>query len=191
MTITVGTNTYVTVVEADAYITEHFVSTDAQLVAWNLLSDGDKEIYLRNATRAMERLFITGRKYADSQDLAFPREHAQPWPNRRWEGSELTANLTLGETYDPAYSPYYIGDANIPDAVKWAQIEEALELASPSFSTTRFDQMKGSVSSVKIGHFAEDYNTRNKAGNSPQTVLRSENAQEYMQPFVGGGFRVV
>ena len=191
MTITVGTDTYVTIAEADEYIANFYISTDAQRVAWDALSDGDKEIYLRNATRSIERLFFIGRKYADSQVLSFPREVPQPFPNRRWETNEYGANIALNERYDPAYSPYYLGDGNIPDVVKWAQIEETLELASPSAATTKQNQISGAVTNVKIGHFSESYNTRNTSSNSPQTVLRSIKAQEYVQPFVNGGFRVV
>lgn len=191
MTITVGTDTYVTIAEADKYIADFYVSADVQLMAWNMLTDDDKEIYLRNATRSVERLFFVGRKYADNQTLSFPREVPQPFPNRRWEGSELTTRLTLGEDYDPAYSPYYLGDGNIPSAIKYAQIEEALELASPTAATTKQSQISGAVSRVSIGHFSESYNTRPSSANSPQTVLRSVKAQEYVQPFVNGGFRVV
>jgi hypothetical protein len=191
MTITVGTDTYATVAEADAYLANFYVSTDVQLVAWDALSDGDKEIYLRNATRSLERLFFIGRKYADNQTLSFPREVPQPFPNRRWEGNEITVRLTLGEEYDPSYSPYYLGNGNIPDAIKYAQIEEALELASPSAATTKQQKMSGHIKSASIGHFSESYITRNSAGNTPQTVLRSVKAQEYIQPFVNGGFRVV
>lgn len=179
MTITVGTDTYVTLVEATAYIDNYYATTDAQYMAWSAASDANKEVYLRNATRSLERLFFVGRKYADNQTLSFPRVTPQPFPNRRLEGSA------------PACSPYYLGDGNIPSAIKYAQIEEALELASPTAATTKQSQMSGAVSRVQIGHFSESYNTRSTSGNSPQTVLRSVKAQEYVQPFVSGGFRVV
>lgn len=191
MAITVGTDTYVTVAEADAYLADYYVSANTQLVAWSALSDGDKEIYLRNATRSLERLFFIGRKYLDTQTLSFPRVRPQPFPNRRWETEEINLDTPEGFVYDPAYSPYYLGENEIPDAIKYAQIEEALELASPSAATTKHSAISGAVSQVRIGHFEERYNTRNTAGNTPQTVLRSVKAQEYVQDFVNGGFRVV
>jgi hypothetical protein len=50
VSIVVGTDSYVTVIEADTYISLHYLSTNAQRQAWEELITEDKEIILRKAT---------------------------------------------------------------------------------------------------------------------------------------------
>jgi len=179
MAITVGTDTYITVAEADAYLAEHYVSTDARLTAWDALSDADKEIYLRNATRSIDSVKYSGRPKDREQALKFPRCY-----------SDDTAYYA-----DPDY-PYvdwewYHGEycqADVPDAVKDAQAEEALELASPSRDTTLYNRRLDGVKSRSIGHFSESYGNNYSGG--VKLNVRSTRAQQLMAAFIGGSFRV-
>ncbi|RUM43008.1 MAG: hypothetical protein DSY80_06265 [Desulfocapsa sp.] len=184
MTITVGTDTYATIAEADAFITAHFVSMDAQLIAWNLLSDADKEVYLRNATIGLERLRFSGAKYDNDQSLFFPRVVYNPLPNRR-HGDYYTADQTE-LTYRPEDTP------TVPDEIKNAQICEALETASPSSDTDDFVNFIGALKAERVGNVSVTYG-KTSGGNRGQvaSVIKSRKAQDYLLPFVGGGYRTI
>ena len=67
---------YVTLEEANAYVTDHFMSSNMTRVAWESLSDADKMVLLRNSYRAIEMLAFRGRKTDSAQPSAFPR-----WPS--------------------------------------------------------------------------------------------------------------
>ncbi len=73
--LTVGTDTYITIAEADAIINGLLLSTDAKRAAWAALSDADKEVYLRHAALWIETLPYTGGLYDDTQALQFPRDY--------------------------------------------------------------------------------------------------------------------
>ncbi len=67
---------YVTLEEANEYVTDHFMSSNTTRVAWESLSDADKMVLLRNSYRAIEMLVFRGRKTDAAQPSAFPR-----WPS--------------------------------------------------------------------------------------------------------------
>ena len=69
----VGTDTYVTVDEADAYAITHYRSTRPERLRWTALSEDDKTILLRDACSSMEQLPFQGRKAEIGQLLSFPR----------------------------------------------------------------------------------------------------------------------
>lgn len=64
---------YVTVIEADEYISTRYTPSSEDRIRWTALPDDDKEIYLQQSIDAIERLPFRGRKTYDSQVLAFPR----------------------------------------------------------------------------------------------------------------------
>lgn len=64
---------YVTVAEADAYITARYVSTDAARIRWNDLEEADKEAYLLRSVEALDQLPFHGRRAVLTQLNAFPR----------------------------------------------------------------------------------------------------------------------
>ena len=73
---------YVTLEEANEYVTDHFVSSDTTRVAWESLSDADKMVLLRNSYRAIEMLAFRGRKTDKTQPSAFPRWPSTDVPSR-------------------------------------------------------------------------------------------------------------
>ncbi|MGE5494611.1 MAG: DnaT-like ssDNA-binding protein [Burkholderiales bacterium] len=73
--MTVGEDTYITVAEADEIISGLLLSADTQRIAWEALSDGDKEVYLRHALAWIETLPFTGAAYDINQTLQFPRDY--------------------------------------------------------------------------------------------------------------------
>lgn len=184
MTITVGTDTYVSVADASAYLALHYISTDAQLIAWTALGDTDKEIYLRNATLAIDRLRFPGFKSVTDQDLAFPRDAIPAVPLRR--------------EARPWYYDYFSLDwwttSTVPDEVKFAQIEEALELTSPGSATGIKNRTQDGIQSFREGDYQETRTSGGGASSIPLLVrqtLNSIKAQEFISVYTGGSFRIV
>ena len=68
MAIIVGTDTYITIVEADAIITKRINGAD-----WVALDDTTKEQYLVDAMTPIELDNIKGCKYNEDQTLEYPR----------------------------------------------------------------------------------------------------------------------
>ena len=183
MPITVGTDTYVTIADADAYLALHYVSTDAQLLAWSILSDTDKEIYLRNATQAIDKMPYPGIKSVSTQALAFPREKVPSFPPRR--------DYPMYYSY---FSDYWFVNQDVPDEVKFAQIEEALELASPGVASGIKNRTLDGIQSFREGDYQE---TRISGGgiSGVSLVVRqsfsSIKAQQLIGNFTGGSVRTV
>lgn len=73
--MTVGTDTYVTIEDADDYIASHLLSSSEQRIRWMALTDADKAILLRQACSEIEALPLRGKKATPGQALAFPRLH--------------------------------------------------------------------------------------------------------------------
>lgn len=69
MALTVETNSYITVDEADTYLVDHIYYESR----WSGLSSGQKETYLIQACRDLEQLNFIGKKYDSGQELEFPR----------------------------------------------------------------------------------------------------------------------
>lgn len=64
---------YVTVSEADTYVSTHYLSTDPLRVSWEGLDDADKEILITVSTETINAVPWPGRKTVPGQPNAFPR----------------------------------------------------------------------------------------------------------------------
>ena len=73
LAITVGTDTYITLADADTYISNNYVTTSTEYITWDALTDANKEIYLKNATKKIDRGIYRGIKAVSTQTLEFPR----------------------------------------------------------------------------------------------------------------------
>ena len=199
MTITVGTDTYITVLEANAYLESTRVSTDPALIEWLAVEGADKEIILRAATYAIDRIKFTGKKNDPDQALMFPRDIAGVSPLRRNPGATTSTfyesvlySLLPTYPYDPSSINIWIINDDVPDEIKRAEAEEALEFASPSGDTAIYEAARGAVKSYRIGALAETFkDTPSRTQNNPVTVLRSTKAQEFVSMFLGGSYRAI
>ena len=72
ITLEVGVNTYVTLVEADIILEAVFDNQE-----WQSLTDEQKKVCLVNATNKINLLAVKGEKLDSSQELLFPRN----WEN--------------------------------------------------------------------------------------------------------------
>lgn len=64
---------YVTLEQADEYVTTHFLSEDPVREAWEDLDEDDKSVLLLKSFETIETLPFTGRKTCPEQPNAFPR----------------------------------------------------------------------------------------------------------------------
>lgn len=172
--LTVGTDTFVSVADANVYISEYYLTTDDKYTAWNTLSESGKEIYLRQACRELCLLKYIGVTYEAFQPLPFPR--------------------FVGDDYVMAYRQLIAPEAvlypemqEIPKAVIFAQIEEALETIAPSEDTDAFIARNGAVDSYTIGHLSEHFKG---SVTDAEAVLKSVRAQELMKPYLGGSYDI-
>jgi len=104
MTLTLNTNSYVTLVEADTYFETRIDSAN-----WTAAIDSVQEAALVTATAIVDNHAWIGSVVSSSQALAWPRNNAI------YNDTRLGLNVTIGNTV-------------IPDQVKEAVYEQALHL---------------------------------------------------------------
>lgn len=162
MAITVGTDTYVTVSESDEYIGNYRRELDPLRVHWSVLTDSEKELYLRKSCQQIERVMFVGRKFYVEQKLAFPRRKN-------------------GFGYVPCNPLYrYLWDEYVvPEEVKAAQIENALGIIKSEYAARRSPTVLRAA-----GVIPEQAETAEKASPSP---LSSEAAALLLSGWTGAG----
>lgn len=168
MSLTIGTDTYISLDDAQEYLSENYISTDEKLIAWNALSDTDKEILLRKALKIVDSQPYTGFKVQTTQTLEFPRAIYTMIPSDVYEPSGIWPEN------------WYV-QSEVPDAVKYAQCEIALETASGT--SNRVKLQRQGVKSFSLGNLSETYSG---ASNS----IVSHEAKELLKPYIGGGYRI-
>lgn len=151
---------YVTLQEANEYVSTHYMSTDELRVGWEALSDEDRSALLTRSLQVLELLPFAGRKFDPKQQTAFPR-----WPRQE-----------------------------VPEAIKWAQIENALAKSDTSNEEdAKFYErlwMYG-VESYSIGNLSERTSTGSYSVNGAQaTGVTSAIADRLLRPYLGGGYRM-
>ena len=151
---------YVTLEEANAYVSTHYLSTDALRLSWEGLSDEDRTVLLTKSFQTIELLPFPGRKLTPDQSTVFPR-----WPCKE-----------------------------VPEAVKWAQIENALAKsdASNEEDTKYYERLwTYGVESYSIGNLSESVSAGTYGLRGAQsTGVTSAIAERLLRPFLGGGYRV-
>lgn len=129
-TLTEGTNTYITLEDANEYFLSR-LSSDI----WEGSSDVNKAKALIQATRNIDKLIFKGSKTVYGQPLAFPR--------------------TL-ESHIPDY--IFTVTEEIPQIVKDACCEEAIMLLDNLVNpNTRYELQKQGVKQISFGHASETY----------------------------------
>lgn len=68
-----GTDTYITALDADAYLDTQYTRLNPLRAMWSVLSVNDKEVYLRQAANRIDSLMLKGEKEASEQTMQFPR----------------------------------------------------------------------------------------------------------------------
>lgn len=173
MALVVLVDTYIASAACSTYLTAHYASTDAKLIAWDALLDGDKDIYLRQAAEIIDAQPLQGFKALTTQTMEFPRTLFTDVNYLAYVNSALLNQ-----------EGWYI-QPGVPDVVKYAQCELALELAQGTSSQVaqRAELQRQGVRSYSIGKLSETF-----SGASGGVV--SYKARQYLQPYTGGGFRI-
>jgi hypothetical protein len=177
LAITVDTDTYISLSDADTYVGENYISTATEYTTWDALSDSDKEIYLKKATKKIDRQILRGVKAVVTQTLEFPR--AIPTDLHR---TERYSNVTIATNGD------YVVESAVTQRVKDAQVEEALSLAladagSGANAGTRKQLQAQGVKEFELGDLREVYGSGvSTAYNS--TVLLSAEAKELLKYYI-------
>ena len=92
MALTVGTDSYATLAELQAYIDEFIFD----ITAWTALTETQKENYAKQATRNIDKGIYKGCKYDVEQDLAFPRT----WYKTVDVAGEIPNSVKLAQAYE-------------------------------------------------------------------------------------------
>lgn len=178
MAITVGTDTYITLANADTYVENNYVSTDTTRTTWEALSDSDKELYLKKATKRIDRLMLNGVKAVSTQTLEFPRAI--------WTDTYRNEYPNLNVILD---GNWYI-ESEVSDNVKNAQVEEALSLLTEgSTANERIQLQQQGVKSFKIGNFSESL--KGLSSNYNSTSLLSAEGNQLLKTYIAGGVPIV
>jgi hypothetical protein len=129
--LTVGTDSYATIDEADEYFFSGYFGAEA----WEEAGSDEKEAALKSATRRIDRLTFRGVRADPDQVLQFPRAYSG------WVEGELTS----------------VADNGILPNVKRACFEEALAALQGEDLSKRALLQKQGVTSARIGTAAETY----------------------------------
>lgn len=162
MEVIVGTNSYVTVEEANDYIEAHYLSIDEFRKNWDALTNSDdKAVALIKSTQALNNLKYVGKqKNARTQgNFQFPR---------------VNNLFNIPGTYTTLYDSQYYdsqliqadGDVygqNGMIAIKEATIENALAYINMGniINTSRINSA-GGIKSRRAGSVSESYDTKSK-----------------------------
>lgn len=166
-TLVVGTDTYISLADANIYIAANVLSTDAKYIAWTAMSDANKEVTLRLAAQQIDRQPLAGIKVTSTQVMEFPRVLYTEYP------IQTTVN-------DLIYDNWYV-QPSVPDAVKHAQVEIAIQIAAGI--PARVEMRQQGVKSFSIGKLSESYT------GSASGIITTQ-AVELLAPYLIGGVRI-
>lgn len=181
MSLVVNETSYISVADADTYMDNNYVSTSTEYTTWDGLTDANKEIYLKKATKRIDRQILRGIKAVDTQTLEFPR-----------------AIKTYGNYYDtPVYgvNPGRFNDVVVETEVSQrvidANVEEALsnslvDAGTSSNGSERTKLQAQGVKSFTLGDLSETYGT-GLSSSYNSTVLLSSEAKELLRYYIAGG----
>jgi len=162
VTLTEGTNTYVTLADANAYFANRL---NTQI--WDGAGDNDKSKALIMATKSLDRLIFKGSKVNIDQSLQFPRYF------KEYIHAEFL-NLISGVTLD------------IPQLVQDACCEEAMAiLGGVSNPNTRATLQQQGVKRIKFGNAEEEYITQSGVNNT-----QSSEAKIILRPYLASSVTV-
>jgi len=165
MAITVGTDSYATLPEASAYLAARLGTS-----AWNTADEATREKALKQATKAIDRQPLLGRKkdLDTPQTLEFPRCYVVP---------------PTPDSYISDVITRWWCETDVPQAVKDAQCEEALALLERE-GTARLKLQREGVETMSVGGLSETY--AKGAGRG----LLSHVAREFLRPYLAGAVTV-
>ena len=183
ISIVVNENSYISIADADTYMTNNYISTSTEYTTWNALTDANKEIYLKRATKRIDRQIIRGAKALDTQTLEFPRALLTC---SRYDPPITGVNVNRGRGY--------IVESEVQQRVLDANVEEALsnslvDAGTGSNGGERATLQAQGVKSFKLGDLSETYGS-GLSSTYNSTVLMSQEAKELLKFYSVGGVSI-
>lgn len=151
MALTVGTDTYISLADAETWATEHLLGSPK--TAWDAASDPEKEAALRNATEFIDRTFDgrwVGVSKADSDQV------------RTWPRNFVVDNL--GRSVEPDTIPAAVEDTT-------ARLAADLVTEMPDDAKDR----GGAIKREKVGELEVEYMDGARSGKSYPYLRRMLN----------------
>jgi len=178
VTLTIGTNSYISVENADLYFNDRLYSD-----IWTSASADNKARALIMACKNLEKQFYKGIKKVEGQILAFPRCYVVDKRNDFNLLINKPINLTI---YKPFINTYSIWNCeeDVTQNVKEAQCEEAITLLERGNSQRRKLQQEG-VSNFSLGGMSETF--KDGAGRG----LLSQDAKELLKTYLAGAVSII
>lgn len=136
--------------------------TDA---AWAAATAADKLAALEEATRNIDGLILRGTKYDSDQALEFPR---------------IIDGVVVGNSDQ---------DAEVPDQVKWACLEEAIAIIGAGSSGGRQALQAQGVASYQIPGIISETFAPAAISAATQSILQSPRARQIMRRYMGAVVR--
>lgn len=168
VTITVGSNSYISLADAKTY-----ASTRLYVDSWTADTDDNKSIALIMATQKIDRQRLRGEKAVYSQTLAFPRAF--------YLGNRYSR--TIGLTIDNVRGEGWYVETAVSQAVKNAVCEEAFAiLKSGASANKRRGLQSQGVTSFSLGSLSETY----ASGSSVSEKLLSLEARQLLAKYFAG-----
>lgn len=168
--IIVGTNSYISVSDADAYFNLRLFSE-----VWTAAPEDTKAQALIMATSRIDRLTLKGKKVNTDQKLKFPRAF--------YNAAKFNPN-DINDAQQYIKSNYgWLTESDIPDAVKNATCEEAVALLKGI--PKRVELQHQGVQSFSLAYALSETYTGKKI------KLLSPDALDLMRPYILGGASIV
>lgn len=175
VTLTVGTNAYISLEDAVTYFNERL-----HVDVWDSATEDNKSRSLIMATRHIDRLHLSGRKKDYSQALAFPR----CYPPGLFSLIEYVGNLP-----EPA-GDGYVCDLTIPQVVIDACCEQALFLLElTDYELYRNKQHVLGIVGGSVGS-ANEYAGQSQAQTNRKSTVICTEARELLRSYLTGSVRI-
>jgi len=144
MALTVGTNSYIALVDAETYISERYTSD-----TWDDAEDAAKEQALMRATQNIDLLLLRGRKVSSDQTLQFPRAFLSPDGYK--EEEDYSVQLLAAVCEEALY--YIVSQAGTETSIVSDQaVNHLKELGITSFGlgdeSYQFDKKMGRIETI-------------------------------------------
>lgn len=167
VTITVGTNSYISLADAKTYF-----STRLYADAWTAADDDTKSSALIMATRKIDRQKFNGQKANYDQTLKFPRAF---YLGQRY-------NRKFGLTIDNVRGAGWYVETEVSNDVIYAVCEEAAAILRIGAAANKRAELQAQgVTSFSLGSLSENYGP----GSKGEKILSVE-AREYLSSYLAG-----
>lgn len=159
--LVLGKDTYITIEQANQYISNYYLSSDPLRIQWEAIEDADKEVLLRKAFVQINSLPYTGRPKNNKQPLPFPR----------------ACNFTAQDMQN-------VQNAQAEQAIAISDSVTAQE------TVDRIKLRRAGVVQYTIGDLSEKFQTGLPSESNATFFGLSEKAYKYLAKWLTGGYRV-